>query len=169
MTGDPVIRRGAAAVLAIAAGGAALGACSSGTTTAPTSTTSSLLTVPLPTLPGTQVDPAGRQYLIVDGRTVVLPFEQGRRSISPVVDDGQQVIITSEGMWPHQLFAQIGKITFTNVTAKPETVVFEHSTVRSPVIAAAGGTWSWTSKTLISYAYHDSSGQSGVLIVGATP
>jgi hypothetical protein len=164
------MRWAASGLLAIGAcvlGGGILGGCASGGSSVSSTTTSSLLTVPLPTLPGTKTEPDGRQYLIVGGKKVLLPSEQGTRGISPQQDLGQQVMITPEGMWPNQLLAQIQTITFTNVTDRPERITFEHSTIRSPVIAAAGGTWSWTPKGLISYGYHDSSGQMGGLIVGA--
>jgi plastocyanin len=168
---------GVAGLLALAC---ALAACSSGGTAAQTSsspgststgstgspTTTTLLTVPIPTLPGTVQVADGRQYLVVGGKRLLLPTEKGARPIDPTVDAGQNIMITTKGFWPATLLASPGlPITFTNVTDVPQTVTFEYSTIRSPVIPPTGGTWSWTSKTLISYRYHNAHGMSAVLIV----
>ncbi len=151
-----------------------LAACTPGGPAAQTSptvstgstTTTTLLTVPIPTLPGTVELADGHQYLVVGGKRVLLPTEKGNRPIDPSVDAGQNIMITPKGFWPLQLLATPGlAITFTNVTDVPQTVTFEYSTIHSPVIPPAGGTWSWTSKTLISYRYHNAHGMSAVLIV----
>jgi hypothetical protein len=153
----------ACTLAACSPGGKAVGTSSPGSTA---TTTTTLLTVPLPTLPGTGTLADGQQYLVVGGKRVLLPTEKGNRPIDPTVDAGQNIMITPEGFWPAQLLATPGlPITFTNVTDVPQTITFEYSTIRSPVIQPAGGTWSWTSKTLISYRYHNARGMSAVLIV----
>jgi hypothetical protein len=145
-------------------GGPAAG--TSPTSSTGSTTTTTLLTVPIPTLPGTATLPDGRQYLVVGGKRVLLPTEKGDRPVDPTVDAGQNIMITPGGFWPDQLLATPGlPITFTNVTDVPQTITFEYSTIHSPLIPPAGGTWSWTSKTLISYRYHNAHGMSAVLIV----
>jgi hypothetical protein len=121
-------------------------------------------------LPGAKTLPNGQQYVVVSGSRVILPTEDGGAPIDPVRSTGQNVLLTSSGPWPQQLFASSkSPVVFTNVTGVPVTVTFVSSPVKPFVVPPAGGTGSWKPTGLVSVAYKDSHGGSGNLSVDMFP
>lgn len=158
--------RPGAAVAAGLVGLLALGACGSGPSgsSGSTSTTS--------TSPATAAvhvtGPSVQQILhstqvVVDGKSVAVPYQIGTRPVSPIYDTGQHVLITVGGLLPKELFsARTYPVVWTNLTDQPQQVVFEHLPVTSPVIPP-GGTWTFTSVSAQSISYHTHSGMHGVV------
>ena len=94
-----------------------------------------------------------------------VPHERGTRPISPVVDNGQQVIITATGIVPHQLFAdEADPVTWTNLSGTTQQLIFTVIPVKSPPIPA-GAQFVWQPANAITIAYHTTSGLQGVLTV----
>ena len=103
--------------------------------------------------------------VIIQGSPVAVPTQYGGRPVSPLVDDGQQVIISATGFMPVRLFSAPGAaVTWTNLTNQSEQVMFDHLAVSSPVISP-GGTWSWTTVSSQSISYHSVTGLHGVVTV----
>jgi hypothetical protein len=101
----------------------------------------------------------------VGGRTVAVPTQAHGRPVSPVVDDGQTVLISAAGFLPHRLFSSPGvPVTWTNLTDQAQRIEFDNEPVRSPAIPP-GGTWSWTTQSSLSVAYRSASGLTGVITV----
>jgi hypothetical protein len=76
------------------------------------------------------------------------------RSPDPFFDSGQKIFITSKGFRPRTLVS-VWKmpVVWVNQTGQPQSVVFDHQLVHSGAIPP-GGTFSWTSNTVISVTYH---------------
>ena len=75
----------------------------------------------------------------------------------PNFDYGQVVCITEQGVRPRVLVSVVGEaVTWRNETSSPQTmrfVAFAAHPGRSP----PGGTWSYTPRLPLSFAYHASS------------
>ena len=100
--------------------------------------------------------------VVVQGRAVAVPTEEGTTPIAPQIDEGQHIIITARGMLPARLYSQSKEaVTWTNLTDEPQRVIFDYLPVRSPLIPP-GGSFSWTSASSQSIAYHSASGLRGV-------
>jgi hypothetical protein len=100
--------------------------------------------------------------VVVGGKEVAVPTEIGTTPIAPQIDDGQQIIISAAGLLPARLFSDPKiPVTWTNLTDQPQQVIFDYLPVKSPVIAP-GGTFSYTSLSSESIAYHTASGLHGV-------
>jgi hypothetical protein len=98
----------------------------------------------------------------VGGRSVAVPTEIGTTPIAPTLDEGQQVIMAAGGLLPARLYSRPGvAVVWTNLTDQTERVIFDLLPVRSPPIPP-GGSFSYTSLSSQSIAYHTSSGQHGV-------
>ena len=138
-------------------------ACGSGTTPSsdPASAAPSSTTRPRVTVPTTTLDPG--QVVGAPSTPTTVPHERGTRPISPVVDNGQQIIITAGGFSPHQLFADVADpVTWTNLSGKTQQLVFTVLPVKSPPIPA-GAQFVWHPSTAITIAYHSTTGLQGVL------
>jgi hypothetical protein len=88
--------------------------------------------------------------------TTSVPTERGTRPISPLNDAGQEVIIDeSSYALPYWLVADVTlPITWTNLSGKPQQIVFDDAPVRSPVLAP-GATFTWKSPGYaINFTYH---------------
>lgn len=97
-----------------------------------------------------------------DGTTTV-PTERGTRPIDPIVDAGQQILITSHGLVPQHIFSLVTeKVTWTNLSGTVQNIVFDYVPVRSPAIPP-GAQYVWTPSTAIEIAYRTTSGMKGVL------
>lgn len=100
--------------------------------------------------------------VVVGGKQVAVPTEIGTTPIAPQIDDGQQIIISAHGLLPARLFSNPKiPVTWTNLTDQPQQVIFDYLPVKSPVIPP-GGTYSYTSLSSESIAYHTASGLHGV-------
>jgi hypothetical protein len=97
-------------------------------------------------------------YVTIDGKRIGIP-EEGSRPISPVQGVGEQIIITPKAIEPHFLYCQVDfKLTFTNLTAVPQELVFVNDGGwHSPKIPA-GGKWIYTPRNGISFYYLTKSG-----------
>jgi hypothetical protein len=161
------------AALAVAACGSSSKA--SGTTSTSSSSTtsttasnpgsSSSSTTATTALTGPSVaDIQSQKTVVVAGKTVTVPTDQGK-PINADIDDGQQIIISSAGFLPAKLYSYPSHaIVWTNLTDQPQKISFDAFSVTSPVIAP-GDTWSWTTQDSESIAYHSSSGLSAVVVV----
>ncbi len=105
--------------------------------------------------------------LTIDGHTYQVPSEDGIHAIDPSVDTGGQIILTDKGFLPYRLFVDLKqKITWTNLSSHPVRITFLHLPVKSGMIPV-GGTFSWSSPTLINFEYVSSSGFHGIVAIGA--
>jgi hypothetical protein len=137
----------------------ALAGCSSSPTkgaTEPTSTTTSVLTPALTS-----------KAITIDGHSYAVPSEDGVHAIDPSVATGGQIVLTDKGFLPYRLFVQLKQVvTFTNLSSHPVRITFLHLPVKSGVIPV-GGTFTYSSPTLLNFEYVSSSGYHGVMAIGA--
>jgi len=150
-TYDRRVNRGAA-LLAASAAALALAACSSSPTTrsgnGPTTSSSGQISaVDKPTKVhfGTgsiaQADP-----------TTTVPNERGN-TITPILAPGQNIIISSTGCKPQTLEASVtAPVVWTNLSGKPQRVIFENFPVDSGTIPV-GGTFTWSTPDAVAMAY----------------
>jgi len=104
--------------------------------------------------------------VMVDGRSVNVPTEEGSRPIFSRIDTGQQVIYTSKGFLPAYLFAATAQpITFTNLTDHSVAISFL-GTGAKPATIAPGGSYSLTTDVL-QFEYHAPNGDHGKAQIGA--
>jgi hypothetical protein len=99
--------------------------------------------------------------------TTTIPTERGTRPINSLNDAGQQVVIAERGVLaPRILIAGVEyPITWTNLSGKPQQVVFNDVPAVSQIIAP-GGTFSWKSPGYaINLIYHVVGGEQGTLIL----
>jgi len=154
-------RPGALAVaLGVAALLVTLAGCSSGPSTSssppPSSTTTSVLTPPIIS-----------KSIVIGGHTYAVPSEDGIHEIDPSVATGGQIIITNKGFLPYRLLVQLKqKITWTNLSSHPVRITFLHLPTKSGLIPV-GGTFSYSSRTLINFEYVSNTGFHGLVSIGA--
>jgi hypothetical protein len=140
-----------AALFACSAAALGLAACSSSpstTATGQTSTTSvheSASNAPMKVQFGTgsigQPDP-----------TTTLPNERGN-VIPSILAPGQNIIIASSGCKPQTLEASVtGPVVWTNLSGKPQRVIFTNFPVDSGTIPV-GGTFTWSTRDAVALAY----------------
>jgi hypothetical protein len=155
------LRRGALAFV-FAAVGPILAGCSSSpsTSAAPpaSSTTTSVLTPAILT-----------PTVTIGGHTYQVPTEVPNQSIDPSVASGGQIVLTNRGFLPWRLFAQTSqKITWTNLSSHPVRITILHLGIESSTIPV-GGTFTYSSPTLVNFQYVSSSGYHGIVAIGAFP
>jgi hypothetical protein len=140
--------------LVAACGGPASSASGAGSTT--TSEPGHTVTVPT-------MDP-GHVVLPVAGTSTTVPREVQARPINPVVDSGQQIVITAQGFEPARLYANDHvPVVWTNLSGTPQTVSFVAFPIRSAVIPV-GGQFVWTpSGAALTMAYRSASGLHAIL------
>jgi hypothetical protein len=109
------------------------------------------------------VDP-GHVVVPVAGISTTVPREVPDRPINPVIDAGQQIVITAQGFEPKRLDASDAlPVMWTNLSNAPQQLVFVALPVRSKVIPV-GGQFVWNAHGVaLSVAYHSVSGLSGVV------
>jgi hypothetical protein len=84
--------------------------------------------------------------------TTTLPNERGQ-TIRPLFGVGQNVIISAQGCLPQDLEANVSApVVWTNLSGKPQRIVFKNFPVDSGTIPA-GGTFSWSTTNAIAFAY----------------
>lgn len=159
-----------ASVAVVGGCGSGGNAASSSTTATPTtsasttSTGASSTTSSIPVTGPSLATIARSSTVTVEGKKVAVPTDSGK-PISPNIDDGQQIIITVGGFLPKRLYATPSDlVVWTNLTNQPQQVVFDHFSVRSPMIPP-GGKYSWTSPASESISYHSVSGMHAVLVL----
>ena len=97
--------------------------------------------------------------------TTSVPTERGTRPIDPSNDAGQEVVVAKGGyVLPEWLVAEVTlPITWTNLSAVPQQVVFDDAPICSPVLAP-GATFSWKSPGFaVNLTYHIVNGHHGKL------
>jgi hypothetical protein len=109
------------------------------------------------------MDP-GHVVLPVAGTSTTVPREVPGRPIDPVVDAGQQIVITAQGFEPARLYANDSvSVVWTNLSGTPQTVSFVAFPIHSAVIPV-GGQFVWTpSGAALTMAYRSASGFHGIL------
>ena len=141
-----------------ALGGSSLlaSACSSSSPAAAPTTT----TRPLPELKSPTVTIHGHSYRV--------PNDGGAKPIDNAVDSSGQIVLTDKGFVPqHEIAALNQTITWTNLSSNPVTISFSHMPGTRPHHLAVGGTFTYSSRTLINFEYLSSSGFHGVVSIGA--
>jgi hypothetical protein len=84
--------------------------------------------------------------------TTTIPSERGG-SIPPVLAPGQNIIISAKGCMPQTLEANVsGPVVWTNLSGKPQRVVFKDFPIDSGTIPA-GGTFTWSTNDAVAMAY----------------
>lgn len=102
----------------------------------------------------------------LNGKTYPVPVEQPGAPIKPYSDTGQQVVLTSSGFLPYQLYASPGEaVVVTNLTPKTVTINTV-STEAPPHVLAPGASFSFK-PTVLAYGYASSTGKHSVVNVGA--
>jgi hypothetical protein len=84
--------------------------------------------------------------------TTTVPNERGN-PIPPILAPGQNIIISSSGCMPETLEANVSApVVWTNLSGKPQRVIFENFPVDSGTIPA-GGTFTWTTADAVAMEY----------------
>ena len=105
--------------------------------------------------------------IVIHGHSYPVPSEDGVHAIDPSTDTGGQIILTNKGFLPYRLFADLKqKVTWTNLSSHPVRITFLHQPVKSKLIPV-GGTFSYSSPTLINFEYVSSSGFHGIVSIGS--
>jgi hypothetical protein len=107
------------------------------------------------------------KQVTIDGHTYAVPSEDGVHAIDPSVATGGQIILTNKGFLPYRLFVQLKQvITWTNLSSHPVRITFLHLPDKSKLIPV-GGTYTFSSPTLLNFEYTSSSGYHGIVAIGA--
>lgn len=149
------------AVILFALGGLSLlaSACSNSPSpaAAPTTTTSSLPTPEIST-----------PTVTIDGHSYPVPNDGGGRPIDSAVDTSGQIVLTDKGFLPQREIVDLNQpITWTNLSSHPVTISFSHMPGTTPHHLPVGGTFTYSSPTLINFEYVSSSGDHGTVSIGA--
>jgi hypothetical protein len=84
--------------------------------------------------------------------TTTVPNERGN-TIPPVLAPGQNIIIASSGCKPQTLEASVtAPVVWTNLSGKPQRVIFVGFPIDSGTIPA-GGTFTWSTRDAVAMAY----------------
>ena len=84
--------------------------------------------------------------------TTTVPNERGT-VIPPVLAPGQNIIISGSGCKPQTLEASVSApVVWTNLSGKPQRVIFENFPVDSGTIPV-GGTFTWSTQNAVAMAY----------------
>jgi hypothetical protein len=102
----------------------------------------------------------------LNGKTYPVPTESPGDPIKPFSDTGQQMVLTSSGFLPSQLYAATAQpVVVTNLTPKTVTITMT-GTGAPPHTLAPGASFSYT-PTVLAYGYGSSTGKHSVVNVGA--
>jgi hypothetical protein len=94
--------------------------------------------------------------------TTTLPQDNGL-PIPPDFAAGQNILITPDGFEPKVLEANVSApVVWTNLSGKPQTIVFVDFPVESGTIPP-GGTFTWSTQDAIAFTYLSGTGLSGKL------
>ena len=109
-----------------------------------------------------------RGHLVAAPETpTTIPMETSKVPITQYIGAGQQIIIKASGFWPNTLYANYKvPITWTNLSGRPQKVVFDHIPVSSPTIPP-GWKFVWKSPFGGSYTYSSASGLHALVILQA--
>jgi hypothetical protein len=102
----------------------------------------------------------------INGHVFQVPTESGSQPIHQIDDSGQQIILTSHGVLPQQLFSAVSTpVTWTNLTDKTLTVTLV-DTGQPAKQLPPGGSFTWTPNVL-DFGYTVSDGDKGGVNVGS--
>lgn len=102
----------------------------------------------------------------INGHTYPVPSEDGVHSIDPYEATGGQIVLTNKGFLPYHLIVQLSqKITWTNLSSHPERITLLHLPHESHLVPV-GGTFTYSSPTLINFVYQSSSRYRGAVSIG---
>jgi len=148
-------------------------ACSSTPSRAagPTTTTTSRAAAPTTTTTSLPTSHPHQQTttptVTINGQSYKVPTN-GKKPIDAAVDSSGQIVLTDKGFIPQQEIAGLKQtITWTNLSSNPVTIAFSHMPGTSPHQLPVGGTFTYSSPTLINFEYVSSSGFQGNVSIGA--
>jgi hypothetical protein len=105
---------------------------------------------------------------MIHGHSYSVPNDGGTKPLDAAVDSSGQIVLTDKGFLPqHELATLSQTITWTNLSSHPVTISFPHMPGTTPHHLPVGGTFTYSSRTLISFEYLSSSGFHGVVSIGA--
>jgi hypothetical protein len=159
-------------VVALASLGVLLTACSgspqAATTTSTTTSTvnsagATTTSIPTPQITSATVTIAGHRYTVPTA---------GGRPIDTYESAAGQIVLTDKGFLPYRSLAALKQvITWTNLSSKPVRLVLLHvnpdSGANLTATLSVGGTFHYSSSTLINFGYESSTGYHGVVSIGA--
>ena len=103
----------------------------------------------------------------INGQSYVVPHN-GKKPINSAVDSSGQIVLSDKGFVPQQEIVGLNqKITWTNLSSNPVTITFAHMPGTTPHQLPVGGTFTYSSPTLINFEYDSSSGFQGFVSIGA--
>jgi hypothetical protein len=147
-----------AVVLFLGLAGLALlaSACSSSSpAAAPTTTTRPLAELNNPTV-------------TIHGHSYPVPNDGGGKPIDNALDTSGQIVLTDKGFIPQREIVDLNqKITWTNLSSQPVTISFSHMPGTTPHHLAVGGSFTWSSPTLINFEYLSSTGYHATVSIGS--
>jgi hypothetical protein len=134
-------------------------ACSNSSSPAatPTTTTTSLPTPEITT-----------PTVTIHGHSYPVPNDGAGKPIDSAVDTSGQIVLTNQGFVPQREIVELKQtITWTNLSSHPVTISFLHMPGTTPHKLPVGGTFTYSSPTLINFEYVSSSGFHGTVSIGA--
>jgi hypothetical protein len=112
--------------------------------------------------------PGTTQTVTIDGHSFRVPNGGGGRPIDAAVDTSGQIVLTDTGFLPQREIADLKQtITWTNLSSHPVTISFLNMPGTTPHQLPVGGTFTYSSATLINFEYVSSSGFHGTVSIGA--
>lgn len=175
--GFPIRARRGALVVILASLAAVLTACSgtpqAATTTSSTPTTSSTANSAGSTTTSIPTPPITSSTVTIDGHRYPVPTAGGK-PIDPFESSGGQIVLTDKGFLPYRSLAALKQVvTWTNLSSKPVHLVLLHVNPKTGGNLTAslpvGGTFTYSSPTLIDFGYQSSSGYHGTVSIGNFP
>jgi hypothetical protein len=158
------LRTGAVTLLALGGLSLVASACSNSPSpaAAPTTTTSSATPTSAALAPQLTTP-----TVTIDGHSYQVPMNGGR-PIDPSVDHSGQIILTDKGFLPYRQLVNLNQpVTWTNLSSHPVSISFLHMPGTTSHKLPVGGTFTYSSPTLISFEYVSSSGHHGIVTIGA--
>jgi len=152
------------------AGSISLASCSSGT-----SSSSSTTSLPSGKAGQHTLRPIGATSVVINGKTVMVPREEysPNRPTNGLFDNGQQVIITADGVLPRQLNAPTpATITWTNLSSKQVGLLLVAQGVRPVIHQIPAGTrysLAFPGKGAVVVNYITTTRYNGSVTVGGMP
>ena len=106
--------------------------------------------------------------MTIDGHSYQVPTQASGHPIDSAVDTSGEIVLTDKGFLPYREIANLNqKITWTNLSSHPVTITFLHMPGTKPQRLPVGGTFTFSSPTLINFEYISSTGHSGIVAIGA--
>jgi hypothetical protein len=105
--------------------------------------------------------------VMINGHSYAVPTN-GKKPIDAAVDSSGQIVLTDKGFVPQEEIAGLKQtITWTNLSSNPVTISFSHMPGTTPHQLPVGGTFTYSSPTLINFEYVSSSGFQANVSIGA--